>query len=66
MLELVVSLQEQGLPEDRLVTEARALIQNGRVVLTGNFAGCLASTEPPISARSPGRLEGGTVEPRRR
>jgi hypothetical protein len=40
MLELVVSLQEQGLPEDRLVTEARALIQNGRVVLTGNFAGC--------------------------
>jgi hypothetical protein len=40
MLELVVSLQEQGLPEDRLVTRARTLIQTGRVVLTGNFAGC--------------------------
>ena len=40
MLELVMSLQEQGLPEDQLVTEARTLIQNGRVVLTGNFAGC--------------------------
>lgn len=40
MLELVVSLQEQGLPEDRLVAQARTLIQSGDVVLTGNFAGC--------------------------
>jgi hypothetical protein len=40
MLDLVVSLSRQGLCEERVVEQARSMIHDGRVLLTGNFAGC--------------------------
>jgi hypothetical protein len=40
LLALVQRLERAGLSEDQVVAAALRLVRGGRVVLTGNFAGC--------------------------
>jgi hypothetical protein len=40
LLALVQSLQDEAGSEDDVVETAASLVNSGRVVLTGNFAGC--------------------------